>query len=165
MNMNQAELHKIAQCLTAQRGDRSEVPDLKIRSVPYLREHWSGEFGQVGTEQISAFAASIEDLNPLHHDDEAAKKKRIMGTSLFGRIQTGVRLIGYASPTVVANFPDGMIVEIENMRFPRPLYAGSLPTVHCAIVKTSRKLTRVAIELKNGFETIVHGTCVIAHDG
>lgn len=147
------------------REEESCIPWPVILPTPYVRECWSKEFGMVEEEEISAFARSIGDLNPLHHSDEVARKKKIKRSFLLGRITTGVRTLGYLSPTIVDNFPTGMVVEIENVRFSQPLYAGSLPTVSCKILKTSRKLTRVAFEVLNGYEVISYGTCVIGHEG
>lgn len=132
---------------------------------PYVREHWSRDCRMTEEEEISWFANYIEDTNPLHHDDAAARKKRVRKTNLLGRITTGVRIITYVSPTVAENFPAGMVVEIENIRFVSPLYAGSFPTVDCTVIKKTRKLTRVAVVVRNGFKVITTATCVIAHEG
>ena len=116
---------------------------------------WGAVFPIVSEADIRSFATHINDTNPVHHDNEAAQK-----AGLHGIIAPGVMTIGFVSSAIATKIPGSQVCRLE-MKFSAPLYAGSTPSVFCAISGHSGQLAKVAVTVKNGFEVIATGSCVI----
>ena len=117
------------------------------------------EFGRdfyVGDEEgIRKFATAIGDQNPLHHDETEAKK-----VGLRGIIAPGVMLTGFVSSTIAAEIPGVMVAEL-NMKFRKPLYAGSLLTVFCTVLQQRARLAKMGVTVRNGIDVMAHGSCML----
>ncbi len=120
-----------------------------------MRDHWEKEFPLVDETGIKLFATAIGDNNPLHHDNEAARR-----AGLHGIVAPGVMLTGYASSTMACELPNAMVCKLE-MKLIKPLYAGSLPFVVCNMLKQRGRIAHVAITIRNGFQTLAQGSCTL----
>ncbi|MEK7114125.1 MAG: MaoC/PaaZ C-terminal domain-containing protein [Patescibacteria group bacterium] len=117
--------------------------------------YWEKCF-EIGDEDgIRKFAESIGDNNPLHHDDEAAKR-----AGLLGIIEPGVRTVGRVSSTIADRIPGVMVRKLE-MEFLNPLYAGSFLSVLCTVKWQRRRLASVIVTLRSGFDVVAKGTCLL----
>lgn len=117
---------------------------------------WEKRFGNIGDEdRIRRFAGSIGDWNPLHHSDAAAKK-----AGLLGIIAPGIMITGFASSAIAEEIPGVKVRRLE-VEFLNPLYAGSSLLVLCTVLKQKKQLAQVAITIKNGFEIIAKGSCLL----
>ncbi len=120
-----------------------------------MKDCWSKDFPIVDGDEIRDFARLINDPNPIHSDHDAAVK-----AGLLGIIAPGVMTIGYASSAIAHEVPGVKICKLE-MEFKNPLYAGSSPSVSCIVLKKRNQVAKVAIMIKNGFETIAKGSCLL----
>lgn len=121
-----------------------------------IREWWEKEFSMVSEGNIRAFAKSIRDFNPVHHDDEAAKKAKLRGI-----IATGVMVSGFPSAAVAEEIPGAIIMNMK-MRFVRPLYAGSVPTVFCDVERQNERRASICFQVRNGSELIADGSYLVS---
>lgn len=119
------------------------------------RDCWEKEFPRLGEDDIKRFATAIGDHNPIHHSLAGAVTQ-----GLLGIVAPGVMLIGYASSTIAEEFPCVLIREIQ-LKFKKPLYAGALPVVFCAMSRKRGLLMDVHIDIRNGAEILAHGSCTL----
>ncbi len=106
-------------------------------------------------EKIRKFAAAIGDWNPLHHDQAAARR-----AGLRGIIAPGVMLVGFLSSVIASEIPRVMIADL-NLKFRRPLYSGSHPTVFCTVSRQRDRLAFVTVKIENGAELVAEGSCTL----
>lgn len=117
--------------------------------------NWDTVFPIISEEDIRNFATLIKDTNPVHHDTAAAQK-----AGHHGIIAPGVMMIGFVSSAIATKIPGVQVRRLE-MKFVAPLYAGSTPCVQCAISGQSGQLAKVAVAVKNGFEEVASGSCML----
>lgn len=121
-----------------------------------MRDIWMKEFPCVSEEEIKGIALMHRDLNPIHHEDAEAKKEELNGI-----VATAVQIVGYISSAVADEVPRVIALEFEKLRMVNPLYAGSHPIVYCTVNKKNRKLAHITVMVKNGFDIIAEGTCLL----
>lgn len=122
-----------------------------------MQQNWWKECPSLTEDAIRTFATVIRDFNPIHHDNDAAR-----ADGLLGIIAPGVMIIGMASAAIAEEIPGAKVVKLE-MKFRKPLYAGSLPTVFCNVRFNSEGLrtSQIEISVKNGNEKIATGECLV----
>lgn len=120
-----------------------------------LHPSWERDFAIESEDAIRQFATSIGDLNPVHHNDDAAKAR-----GLLGIVAPGVMTLGFISAAIADEIP-GVVLATLQVAFKKPLYAGSLPTVRCTVVEQRRRLVTADIEVRNGFEVAATGSCTL----
>lgn len=119
------------------------------------RPLWERDFAIESEDAIRQFATSIGDMNPVHHHDDAAKAR-----GLLGIVAPGVMTLGFISAAIADEVP-GVVLATIQVAFKKPLYAGSLPTVKCAVTDQRRRLVTADIEVRNGFDVVATGNCTL----
>lgn len=115
---------------------------------------WEKKFPAVTEDDIRAFSLAIGDHNPIHHDNEAARK-----IGLTGIVAPGVMIIGFASSTIAEKLPGAMVRRLS-MQFIKPLYAGVPLIVFCTIVKKIGVSMIINVSIKNtSGGTLAEGEC------
>ncbi len=118
-----------------------------------FRTSWVRDFPVGNADDIRRYAAARGDMNSLHHDEERAKKNELLGI-----IAPGMLAIEHTAASI-GNEMDGVMVHKLTMEFKNPLYAGSLPSVLCTIVRQRRISADVNIKIHNGYELVAVGSC------
>ena len=94
-------------------------------------------------DDIELFAQVSGDRNPLHMDEEFAKK-----TSFGQRIAHGALTASYISGILGNDLPGpGSIFVGLNMRFRRPVYIGSHVTVKVEVTEMKERGNRVTLKV------------------
>jgi acyl dehydratase len=124
-----------------------------LRNELHIGTGWRKSFAVRDDETIRAFARSIKDENPVHQDHGAAQ-----ALGLSGIIAPGVMIIGFISSTIAEAMPGVLIMDL-NLKFRRPLYAQSFPTVQCTVTGCAKRLAILEIKVDDGTKTVVKGTC------
>lgn len=115
---------------------------------------WKKEFPAMSEDDIRAFALAIDDHNPIHHDNEAARK-----IGLAGIVVPGVRVICFASSAIAEKLPGAMARRLS-IQFIKPLYAGVPFIVSCAILKKTNLSRIINVSIKNTSGGIIlEGEC------
>ena len=85
----------------------------------------------VDDDRIRRFAHAVEDLNPIHLDDEAALK------SIFGRrVAHGMIAGSFVSAVIGTKLPGpGSILLGLNLKFIAPVYVGDEVTAKVTVIK------------------------------
>ena len=101
----------------------------------------------ITSEDILSFAQATGDFNPVHIDDEAAKK------SPFGeRIAHGMLSAGLISAVLGMKLPGpGVIYMSQSLRFVRPVKIGDTITARAEVteVMTAKKRAKLATTCRN----------------
>lgn len=126
-----------------------------VDAAPFVRSAWEQDFAIDSEDAIRRFATAIGDRNPVHHNDEAAKAR-----GLLGIVAPGVMTMGFVSATIAEEIP-GVVLASLQVAFKKPLYAGSLPTVRCTVTEQRRRLVMADIEVRNGAEIVAQGNCTL----
>lgn len=127
--------------------------DLKIGDSFSTERH-------VTDELVRKFAAVSGDYNPIHLDEEFAKKTR------FGRrIAHGMLSGAFISAVLGNEFKDRKIVYLsQTMKFTAPVYLGDTVTATAAVINIREDKGIVTLETvctnQNG-ETLVKGEAVV----
>lgn len=161
MNISTQELEKIVRCLAVSQSEgdvESGAAEIFSHSIypRKARQQWVKDFMQVEESEISGFAKRIDDTNPIHENDVSGKS-----VGLQGKIATFVRIMGYISSAIADEIPCVMAIQFKEVTMVNPLYEGSFPTVYCMVKKKIKDVAYVAVTVKNGFEEIAVGTCIL----
>ena len=101
----------------------------------------------ITSADIMSFAEATGDFNPVHVDDEAAKK------SPFGeRIAHGMLSAGLISAVLGMKLPGpGAIYMSQSLRFVRPVKIGDTITARAEVIEvmTAKKRARLATTCRN----------------
>ena len=127
-----------------------------LEGKPFVRTEWVKDFYVCDEEGIRQFARSIRDNNPLHHDDGAARAAKLLGI-----IAPGVMTIGFVSSAIAEEIPLSRVYRLE-LVFKEPVYAKSLVSVFCTVVRMRRISADIAVTVKNGYRVLAEGSCVLA---
>lgn len=120
-----------------------------------IHSTWEKEFPLLKEAGIREFATRINDYNPIHHDNAAAR-----AAGLQGIIATGVQMVGFISATIAEEVPGAMISHMD-LKFRRPLYAGSLPSVQCIVDTLRMGVAEISITLCDRSQVMVLGHCTL----
>lgn len=114
---------------------------------------------EVTEEKIQQFGEVSEDFNPVHFDEEYAKK-----TVFKGRIAHGMLSAGFISSSLVKAFGDGVIYLSQNVKFLKPVRIGE--TVEVILIVTSIINDRITVNTicRVNNSTVIDGAakCMIA---
>ena len=118
------------------------------------------EFTKTITEaDVTSFAASSGDTNPLHLDDEYAQKTRFKG-----RIAHGT-LVGGLISAALARVPGLVIYLSQDLEFHNPVRIDDRITADCEIVEDlGNDQYRLRTQVLNGEDTAIDGEAVILVD-
>lgn len=115
---------------------------------------WKKEFSAMTEDDIRAFSLAIGDRNPIHHDNETARK-----IGLAGIVAPGVRIVGFASSAIAEKLPGAMVRRLS-MQFIKPLYARTPLIVSCTVVKKRNVSIIIIVSIKDtSGGTIAEGEC------
>ena len=84
---------------------------------------------ELDDERVRTFARITGDSNPIHLDDEAAKKSR------FGRRIAHGLLVSSAFPTLFATCLPGSIYRNQSLHFVAPVYVGDMVWSSISVTK------------------------------
>ncbi|HEU4879577.1 MAG TPA: MaoC family dehydratase [Gemmatimonadaceae bacterium] len=128
-----------------------------------IRVGQSAEYSKVvSDEDVRAFAQITGDFNPVHIDEEAAKKTRF-----GGRIAHGMLSAGLVSAAIANKLPGaGSIYLGQTLRFTAPVRIGDTITVSLSVLELmSKKRIRLATVCRNQKgETVLDGEATILVD-
>ena len=115
---------------------------------------------ELSPDDIRQFAELIGDDNPLHHDDEAARK-----LGLPGVIAPGVMVLSFVSAAVAAQYENAMVRSLS-VKFLEPMVSGMTPKVTLIPSGGRERLVRLAIKVigiqdNQADAQIADGSCVI----
>jgi acyl dehydratase len=116
---------------------------------------WSKDFCVGSDEEIRAFARLIGDTNPLHHNEEVAKQK-----GLLGIIAPGVMLLGFISATIAEKIPGALARKIE-LDFTNPAYGESFATVRCRMTNLRGPIAMLEVTVRNGCDILAAGIATL----
>ena len=110
------------------------------------------------TEQIvEDFAKVSQDFNPIHMDDEYAKKSKFKG-----RIVHGMLLGGYISNIIANDYPgEGSIYLNQTMSFLNPCYIGDEVEVIVELIEQVKSKYRLSTVVKNNNDIYITGEALI----
>ncbi|MBT1248521.1 MULTISPECIES: MaoC family dehydratase [unclassified Thermosipho (in: thermotogales)] len=96
---------------------------------------------KVEEKHVFQFAEITGDKNPVHIDEEYAKK------SIFGgRIAHGILLLGYISYVLGMEFPGpGTIYMSQNAKFLRPVYVGENIKIKIKVLEKHDEKKRIKV--------------------
>lgn len=94
---------------------------------------------------VGGFSELIGDRNPIHLDEEYAKK------SLFGgRVAHGMLLASYFSKIIAHNYPgEGSIYLSQTIKFIKPCYVGDSVTYVISLLEKSESKFLLKTEIFN----------------
>lgn len=128
-----------------------------------IRVGQSAEYSKVvSDEDVRAFAQITGDFNPVHIDEEAAKRTRF-----GGRIAHGMLSAGLVSAAIANKLPGaGSIYLGQALRFTAPVRIGDTITVSLSVLELmSKKRIRLATVCRNQKgETVLDGEATILVD-
>jgi 3-hydroxybutyryl-CoA dehydratase len=110
------------------------------------------------TEQIvEDFAKVSQDFNPIHMNDEYAKK-----SNFKGRIVHGMLLGGYISNIIANDYPgEGSIYLNQTMSFLNPCYIGDEVEVIVELIEQVKSKYRLSTVVKNNNDIYITGEALI----
>lgn len=120
-----------------------------------MRQCWENYFDVGDEEDVIRFAKSIRTKNPLHLDNQVARQNKLLGV-----VVPGVMIVGFADATITEEVDEVKIRRLD-VDFVNPLYAGSVVSVLCTVLYKKLDVAKIAIVIKNGFETIAEGSCFL----
>lgn len=128
--------------------------------IDQLRPGMSESFSKTVTEQdVMLFGEVSGDLNPVHFDEEFARK-----TIFRGRIAHGVLCLSYISTVLGMKMPGpGTIFISANSRFKAPVRIGDTVTTTCTVAEVTPEKRRVQFDClcKVGDTVVVEGEALV----
>lgn len=112
-------------------------------------------------QDVLDFSKLSGDNNPIHVDDEFAKKSR------FGKnIVHGILVASAISKVVGTEFPGyGSIYLEQNLQFKKPVYIGECVNVNVKIIEISRKILSLETNVYNqDKECVVQGNAKVLYE-
>lgn len=141
------------------------MPGLTPRTRETLQINDSGSFTKTITEKdVFAFADVSGDFNPLHIDEEYAKKTR------FGRrVAHGILMAGIISTVLGSEIPGVGTVFVElHIRFLKPVYFDDTITANAIvteIINPKRMRLMVYCVNQDGVDVAIGNAVVIPPEG
>lgn len=141
------------------------MPGLTPRTRESLQINDSGSFTKTITEKdVFAFADVSGDFNPLHIDEEYAKKTR------FGRrVAHGILMAGIISTVLGGEIPGVGTVFVElHIRFLKPVFIGDTVTANAIvteIINPKRMRLMVYCVNQDGADVAIGNAVVIPPEG
>ena len=120
-----------------------------------LRTCWENYFDVGDEDTVLKFAKSIGTKNQLHLDNQIARQNGRLGI-----VVPGVMIIGFADATITEEVGEVEVRRLE-IDFVGHLYAGSLVSVLCTVLYKKMSIAKIAVTVKNGFQTIAEGSCFL----
>lgn len=105
-------------------------------------------------KEISQFAKTIGDVNPLHHDNARARE---MGFE--GIVAPGVMVMGFVSATIAEMIPMAIVRHLK-VKFLNPLYENSVVRVICVLLKRKESFATVEVKIYST-EVVAKGSCLL----
>uniref|UniRef100_A0A7C4RWF0 MaoC family dehydratase n=1 Tax=Fervidobacterium thailandense TaxID=1008305 RepID=A0A7C4RWF0_9BACT len=114
----------------------------------------------VTDDMVKLFAEATGDKNPVHLDEEYAKK------TIFGRrIAHGILSLGIISAVLGTEFPgSGTIYLMQNAKFKRPVYVGEEVTVKLVVKEIDKEKRRVLLDtfvIKQNGDYAIEGEALV----
>ncbi|MBI5763786.1 MAG: MaoC family dehydratase [Planctomycetes bacterium] len=141
------------------------MPGLTPRTRETLQINDSGSFTKTITEKdVFAFADASGDFNPLHIDEEYAKKSR------FGqRVAHGILMAGIISSVLGGEIPGVGTVFVElHIRFLKPVFFGDTITANAIVTEIiNPKRIRLMVYCVNqdGVDVAIGNAIVVPPEG
>lgn len=114
----------------------------------------------VTDDMVKLFAEATGDKNPVHLDEEYAKK-----TIFGGRIAHGILSLGIISAVLGTEFPgSGTIYLMQNAKFKRPVYVGEEVTVKLVVKEIDKEKRRVLLDtfvIKQNGDYAIEGEALV----
>ena len=113
----------------------------------------------VTEEDVQAFGKATGDMNPVHFDEEYAKK-----TLFKGRVAHGVLSIGFISAVLGMKLPgEGTIFVSAKVEFKAPVRIGDTVTATCTVREVNAEKRRVIFDCacKVGDTVVVEGEATV----
>ena len=114
----------------------------------------------VSEADITMFAGVTGDLNPVHIDEEYAKR-----TMFKGRIAHGMLGAGFISAVLGTRLPGpGTIYLTQELRFKAPVRIGDTITATCKVIAkddAKRKLTMETVVANQEGKAIIEGSALV----
>ncbi len=126
---------------------------LQFEKRPGIRERWEKDFSIDREEDISDLATSVKNMSSLHHDSEEARKAGFLGI-----IAPVAMLTGFILSAIEEEISEAQVRQMD-LKFIRPLYAGSLPTVSCRVLMQNQRFATIAVAIRNGADIVAEGSC------
>lgn len=138
-----------------------------MSAVLELEEHllvgkvWVTNFPRLTRRAIVDFARNIGDDNPMHNDDNLAKKAGFQGI-----IAPGVMVMGFVSSAIAQKIPGVRVRRLE-IEFRKPLYVGAYPRIACEVLQAKGVCAKIAIVVNDVQEELsdavvtAKGTCTL----
>jgi 3-hydroxybutyryl-CoA dehydratase len=116
---------------------------------------------KITEEDILAFAALIDDSNPVHLDAEYAK-----GTMFVGQIAHGMHTASFFTTLIATRLPgiEGVYVS-QDIKFIRPVHIGDAITAQATVIEKNEakhRITLKTIVTNQRDELVIDGKGVIA---
>ena len=123
------------------------------KSALVLPASWGTSFAVGSNEHIRRDAARRGDFNILHHNTDAARRNKLDDIVAPGTMT--IDKIGAAIGTRL----QGVMVHEIYLKFTKPLYAGSAPTILYEVVRQRRISAEMKVTVINGDDLVGTGSC------
>lgn len=120
-----------------------------------MQDHWEKEFPIVEEEWMAQFAECNGEKNRVHFDGEEARRR-----GLCGIVASDCMINGFVLSAIAQELPEAIPCRMQ-LKSVKPMYAGSRPSVECKIIDQNGCVTKVAVVIRNGYQTLTEGSCVV----
>ncbi|MEM0302049.1 MAG: MaoC family dehydratase [Archaeoglobaceae archaeon] len=100
---------------------------------------------------VQLFGLISGDMNPIHFDEEFAKKTRFGGRVAHGMLTTSL------VSTALAMLPGTVVLLETNFRYTSPVRIGDLVNAECEIVEKEKNRFKVAVICKVSDKVVAEG--------
>lgn len=129
-------------------GDFKEFKKISATVDVGLKFSFSKRISEV---DVQLFGLISGDLNPLHFDEESAKKTRFGGRVVHGMLTTSL------VSTAVAKLPGTVVLLETSFRYLAPVRIGDLVTAECEVVEKERNRYKVNVVCKVNEKAVAEG--------
>ncbi len=142
------DFSKIVELYKNSGGDFREFKKISSQPEVGLKFSFSKKINEI---DVSLFGLISGDLNPIHFDEDFAKKTKFGGRVVHGMLTTSL------VSTAVAMLPGTVVLLETNFSYLAPVRIGDVVNVECEIMEKERNRYRVKVDCKVGEKKVAEG--------
>lgn len=129
-------------------GDFKEFKKIQAQPEVGLKFSYSKRITEA---DVGLFGLISGDLNPIHFDEEFAKKTKFGGRVVHGMLTTSL------VSTAVAMLPGTVVLLETSFSYLAPVRIGDIVNVECEIAEKEKNRFRVKVDCRVGERKVVEG--------